>query len=87
MTLPSKESYAYRRAVDLPRELILSRAHPGTSDLREGVRRAIEEVGAEDLVVALVDSITLIAGEAAEDSGRDVEEYLQNVELQRTDRD
>ncbi|WP_143179852.1 MULTISPECIES: hypothetical protein [Streptomyces] len=86
MSLPKQDSDAHRRAVDLTRELWLSRSHPTNFDLTEAVSMAIEEVGATELAAALVDSLLLVIDEAVEESGRETEEYLLEVELRRTDR-
>lgn len=43
-------------------------------------------VGTRELIEALLDSLLLVIDEAAAESGRDAEEYLLAVELERTDR-
>ncbi|MEU9796938.1 hypothetical protein AB0E27_41445 [Streptomyces sparsogenes] len=80
-----KDSTAHRRAVDLARGLQDSRDRSVRFDLAEELE-FMPGVGTRELIEALLDSLLLVIDEAAAESGRDAEEYLLAVELERTDR-
>ncbi|MFD4481474.1 hypothetical protein ACFWPU_35910 [Streptomyces sp. NPDC058471] len=73
--------------VDLAYALRDSRHHAATFDLVEELEwLRLNGLGATELIEALLDSFLLVIDEAAAESGRDAEEYLLLVELERTDR-
>lgn len=80
-----KDSTAHRRAVNLARCLRDSRDHSVRFDLAEELEFLTPLVGTTELIEALLDSLLLVIDEAAAESGRDADEYLLAVELERTD--
>ncbi|MFE7315682.1 hypothetical protein ACFU7T_21760 [Streptomyces sp. NPDC057555] len=82
-----KDSLAHRRVIDLAHSLWDSQNHATNFDAIEGVKDAIGEVGAAELAFAFLDSLLLVITQAMQDSGRDAEEYLLELQLERTDRD
>lgn len=82
-----KDSTAHRHVVDLAHALRDSRHHSASFDLADDLESLrLWGVEATELIEALLDSLLLVIDEAAAESGRDAEEYLLSVDLNRTDR-